>query len=59
MRPLALLLAAAFAAPVLSAPASALPCRDFTMTVPECTEPLRDRLQHLCFPPDPADPYGC
>jgi len=56
----ALALAAAAALSVPVAPASAaLPCRDLTMTIPQCTEPLRDKLQHLCFPPNPDNLYGC
>lgn len=52
---LAALAAATFAAPA----AAALPCRDLTMPVTECVTPLSDRLEHLCFPPDASDPYGC
>ena len=38
-----------------AAPASALPCHDFTMTVAECTAPLRHRLEDFCVP----DVIGC
>lgn len=60
MKTLALTLAALAGAATFALPASAaLPCRDLTMTIPECTRPVRDKIQHLCFPPNPADPYGC
>lgn len=60
MKTLALALAAVAGAATFAVPASAaLPCQDLTMSIPECTRPLRDKLQHLCFPPDASDPYGC
>lgn len=60
MRTLPLALAALAAAGTFAVPAAAaLPCRDLTTAIRECTSPLRDRLEHLCFPPEPSDPYGC
>ncbi|HEX8003513.1 MAG TPA: hypothetical protein VF519_12535 [Mycobacteriales bacterium] len=56
MKRIALVVVAAALVP-LGPPAQAVPCVD--TTVPECTKPLRDKLVHLCFPPDVADPYGC
>lgn len=52
-----LLLATAAAAAALAVPAHAYPCEG--MSVPQCTSPLRYKLEHLCFPPNASDPYGC
>jgi hypothetical protein len=50
-KPLALSALVLAAAATFATPASAeLPCRDFTMTVPQCTEPLRHKLETLCVP---------
>jgi len=50
-KPLALSALVLAAAATFAQPASAeLPCHDFTMTVPECTAPLRHKLEDLCVP---------
>jgi hypothetical protein len=50
-KPLALSVLALVASATFAPPATAaLPCRDLTMTVPQCTQPLRDRLENLCVP---------
>jgi hypothetical protein len=62
-RRLAALAAAALASATLYSGTSsaALPCNDLQTPLAQClvNSSAVKRLQHLCFPPDVNDPYGC
>lgn len=57
-RTLALAAVAVAAAASFAQPATAAPC-DLPYQTRPCLDPIRYKLEHLCFPPNPADLYGC